>query len=83
MSKRKIEAGKEIHEKRRSVSGDRRFSNSSRGRITSPSPNNKKDRWNKDNKDEKSLSNSVKSEQPNIPKGPHRRSINPSAPSLV
>lgn len=81
MSKKKVEAEQEIKVKR-SLSQDKKLSNNSRGKMTSPSPS-KKNSWKEkeDKNDEKTLDRSKNSkDQPSIPKVPiSRRNVGPSS----
>lgn len=85
LQKQKVVAGEDIKNKKRSLSQDRKI-NTSRGRMTSPSPNKKNSWKDKEDKEEKpslssqSVSMSVKSDQPAIPRAPisRRAAITPA-----
>jgi hypothetical protein len=67
MMKQKVVAGEEIKTKKRSLSNDRRL-NTSRGKVTSPSPNKKNSWREKEEKEDKTTTKTK--DQPVIPKGP-------------
>lgn len=77
MNKKKVEAEQEIKIKR-SLSQDKKLSNSSRGKMTSPSPNKKNSWKDKDEKTEEKTVDRSTRDTPNIPKVPiNRRAVGP------